>query len=98
MYEINSFKKKKKKEEEEYEFYPNHNYRKLPNMIIASLNSSLISESPSTFDLNLRTKKGKTISCMKKKKKKTVYNFVHLHCYTKMHANSDAKVVDARSH
>ena len=73
MYEINSFKKKKKKEEEEYEFYPNHNYRKLPNMIIASLNSSLISESPSTFDLNLRTKKGKTISCMKKKKKKKPY-------------------------
>ena len=31
-------------------------------------------------------------------KKKRVYNFVHLHCYIKMDANSDAKVVDARSH
>ena len=72
--------KKEKRKKEEYEFYPNHNYRKLPNKIIASLNSSLISESPSTFNLNLRTqKKKKTISCMKIKKK-TVYNFVHLHC------------------
>ena len=31
-------------------------------------------------------------------KKKTVYNFVYLNCYMKMDANSDAKVVDARSH